>query len=197
MSTRGWAGRPPASPDEARERLMDAAIVCLQRWGLEKTGVGDIASEAGVTKPTIYAYFESRDELLQIALQRAGVKLGERILDEAQRFEDPGEQLVEAVIACLRLIPSEPGLAVNTQAQAEGFGVRGAFRAESLQIASDIIRELLRGRPDLLDDVEELAEVLIRWMLSLLIIEGPAARDENELRAFLQRRMVPGLGLSS
>ena len=28
---------------------MDAAIACLQRYGLEKTGVGDIASAAGVT----------------------------------------------------------------------------------------------------------------------------------------------------
>ena len=174
---------------------MDAAIACLQRWGLEKTGVADIASEAGVTKPTIYAYFESRDHLLQSALQRAGAKLGDRILDEAQRFDDPGEQLAEAVIVCLRLIPSEPGLAVNTRAEAEGFGVRGAFRSESLQVTSGIIRELFRGRPDLLEDVDELAEVLIRWMLSLLIVEGPVARDENELRAFLHRRMIPGLGL--
>ena len=87
-----WIARGSA-PDEARERLMDAAIVGLQRWGLEKTGVGDIASEADVTKPTIYAYFEGHDDLLQIALHRAGAKLGERIVDEPQRFEDPGEHV--------------------------------------------------------------------------------------------------------
>ena len=44
MPTRGWAGQPPTSTEQARERLMDAAIVCLQRYGLEKTGVGDIAA---------------------------------------------------------------------------------------------------------------------------------------------------------
>ena len=51
MATRGWSGQPPASNEEAQERLMDAAIACLQRYGLEKTGVGDIAAAAGVTKP--------------------------------------------------------------------------------------------------------------------------------------------------
>ena len=86
MATRGWSGQPPASGEQARNRLMDAAIACLQRYGLEKTGMADIASVAGVTKPTLYNYFESRDELLHSALARAGCALGERVIEHAQRF---------------------------------------------------------------------------------------------------------------
>ena len=39
------------------------------------------------------------------------------------------------------------------------------------------------------------AEILIRWMLSLLVIDGPTPRGEDELRSLLHRRMIPGLGL--
>ena len=56
---------------------------------------------------------------------------------------------------------------------------------------------LFTDRPDLLEDVDEVAEILIRWMLSLLVLDGPAPRDESELRSLLHRRMIPGLRLGA
>ena len=197
MPTRGWSGQPPANVDQARDRLMDAAVACLQRYGLEKTGVGDIAAAAGVTKPTIYSYFDSRDDLLLSALARAGAHLGERLLAHAQRFETPAEQVVEAVLFCLREIPNEPGLAVTSRSQTDGLGQRMALRPTGLAIARRVLGELFADRPALLEDLDEIAEILIRWMLSLLSLDGPAPRGEDELRALLHRRMVPGLGLGA
>ncbi len=197
MATRGWSGQPPTSSEQARERLMDAAIACLQRYGLEKTGMGDIASLAGVTKPTIYNYFASRDELLYSALARAGARLGERIVAHVKGLQSPADQLVEAVLFCLREIPNEPGLAVTSRSGSDGFGPRVALRPTSLALARSLLGELFADRPELLAEADELAEILIRWMLSLLTLEGPSPRDEPELRALLHRRMVPGLGLGS
>lgn len=197
MSTRGWSGQPPTSSDQARERLMDAAIACLQRYGLEKTGMGDIAAAAGVTKPTIYNYFTSRDTLLQSALGRAGRALAARLIEHARRFPAPADQLVEAVLFCLREIPNEPGLAVTSSSQVDGFGPRVALRPAGLEIARSVLAELFQHRPDLMDDLDEIAEILIRWMLSLLSLDGPAAREEDEIRALLHRRMIPGLHLGN
>jgi AcrR family transcriptional regulator len=176
---------------------MDAAIACLSRYGLEKTGVGDIASVAGVSKPTIYNYFASRDELLQSAIARAGRALGERLIEHTRHFPTPADQVVEAVLFCLREIPNEPGLAVTTRSQASGFGARVALRPASLSIARHVLGELFADRPDLRVDLDEVGEILIRWMLSLLVVDGPAPREESELRALLHRRMIPGLGLGS
>ena len=195
MATRGWSGQPPTDPEDARERLMDAAIACLQRYGLEKTGMADIASAAGVTRPTIYAYFTSRDDLLHSALTRAGIALGERLIEHAARFPTPADQVVEAVLFCLREIPNEPGLAVTSRSQADAFGARIALRPASLAIARNALCEIFKQRPELLEEVDEIAEVSIRWMLSLLSVDGPAARAEHELRDLLHRRMIPGLGL--
>jgi len=197
MATRGWSGNPPASEHEARERLMDAAIECLQRYGLDKTGVGDIAAAAGVTRPTIYAYFESRDVLLQSALMRAGAALSARILEHSRSLPSPADQVVEAVLFALREIPNEPGLAVSSRSQAEGFGARAVLRPASLEIARSVLGELFADRPELLEEVDEIAEVLIRWLLSLLSVAGPVPRDDSELRALLHRRMIPGLGLGA
>lgn len=197
MAPRGWSGQPPTNPEQARERLMDAALACLQRYGLEKTGMADIASAAGVTKPTLYGYFSSRDELLHSALARAGAALGERLVAHARCFPTPADQVVEAVLFCLREIPNEPGLAVTSRSSADGFGGRIALRPASLEIARRVLCELFAEHPQLIEDVDEIAEILIRWMLSLLTIEGPMPRGEHELRALLHRRMIPGLGLGA
>lgn len=58
------------SPDN-RQRLL---IVALQRFaaqGYDATGVQEIASEAGVTKPTLYHYFGSKVGLLRTLLQES------------------------------------------------------------------------------------------------------------------------------
>lgn len=192
---RGWSGNPPTDAGDARERLMDAALDCLQRYGLEKTALSDIAAAAGITKPTIYTYFSSRDELLQSALHRAGLALGERLIEHARRFEAPADQVVEAVLFALREIPNEPGLAVSSRSQVEGFGARAVLRPASLEIARHVLGAVFAEHPELLEDVDEVAEVLIRWLLSLLSVAGPEPRDEAELRSLLHRRMIPGLDL--
>jgi AcrR family transcriptional regulator len=45
------------SADEAERRLVDAALVCIGRWGLRKTSLDDIAREAGVSRATVYRLF--------------------------------------------------------------------------------------------------------------------------------------------
>lgn len=195
MATRGWSGQPPSSSEQARARLMDAAIACLQRYGLEKTGVADIAAAAGVTKPTVYSYFGSRDELLQSALARAGAALGHRIVDYAVSFERPADRMVEAILYCLREIPNEPGLAVTSRSNADGFGPRVALRESGLALTRQLVEELFADRTAVIEDLDEIAEILVRWMLSLLVVDGPQPRSEPELRALLHRRMIPGLGL--
>ena len=184
MSTRGWSGRPPKSPEDARARLMDAAVACLQRYGIEKTGLGDIASAAGVSTPTLYSYFESRDDLLRSALIREGEAVGARVVAHARRFASPADRIVEAMLLALREIPG----AVIEPVPSDGFGARLALRPASLAVARRMLDEVLE---EPLPDSAEVAEVLIRWLLSLLVYEGSKPREEAELRSLLHRRMIP------
>lgn len=64
-------GRPrdPAS-DEA---ILDAALALLERDGYDKMTVAGVAAEAGVTKPTVYLRYASKDDLVTAALARLRV----------------------------------------------------------------------------------------------------------------------------
>lgn len=69
-------------PEDAKELLKRAAERCVDRHGIHKTTMEDIAREAGVSRPSVYRYFEDRDELLlAVMAERSGA-----LIDRAHRF---------------------------------------------------------------------------------------------------------------
>jgi len=54
----------PTSADDARERILAAAERCIDRHGIRKTTMDDVASEVGLSRPNVYRYFADRDDLL-------------------------------------------------------------------------------------------------------------------------------------
>jgi AcrR family transcriptional regulator len=71
----GWQRRKRARPDE----ILEATTMAVRKRGCDKVRMADIANLAGITKGTIYLYFESKDALLNI------VKAG--CIQEALRTE--------------------------------------------------------------------------------------------------------------
>ncbi len=54
-----------AHKDLTRERILDAAIECLNDEELDQLTMEGVAAKAGVTKRTIYRHFATREELLK------------------------------------------------------------------------------------------------------------------------------------
>src|SRR6478672_2222756 len=77
-----WGDEVPADVDAARQRLLDAGEACIDRYGLAKTTVEDIATEAKVSRATIYRYFDNRDELVLAVVLRSLDRSRESELDE-------------------------------------------------------------------------------------------------------------------
>jgi len=61
--------RRPANPDKTqpstRERLLDCALTLFADKGYSATGTQEIIDAAGVTKPVLYHYFESKEALFR------------------------------------------------------------------------------------------------------------------------------------
>lgn len=84
--------------EEFRTRsICDAAMRAVARKGMKNVTVQDIADEAGVAKGTVYIYFNSRDEILQKAMEDATEQLMERLAvacKECRTFREILEQRV-------------------------------------------------------------------------------------------------------
>src|SRR5665213_2129623 len=70
-----WERRPEDRPQE----LLDAALTAFAKHGYRSTRLDDVAEAAGVTKGTIYHYFDTKEELLLGALEHYQALAFERI----------------------------------------------------------------------------------------------------------------------
>lgn len=177
-------------------KIVDAAVRCVKRWGIEKVSLNDIAKEAGVTRPTVYSYFENRDDVIRYALLQSAYAFAEKALKHIDKFESPAERTIEAVIFALKKLPKEPYLTLITNPELTGImNEHGLSTPEGQEILRNLFNIILNNTSKEAGELDEIAEITTRLMLSLLTIDGPKKRTEKQLRDFLQRRLLPALGL--
>ena len=87
-----------ANADEARQQILAAAERVIQRYGVPKTTMDDIAKETGVSRPTVYRYFGDRDALLRALIERRSRMLFERARTFILSHDTFAEQLVEGLV---------------------------------------------------------------------------------------------------
>jgi AcrR family transcriptional regulator len=81
-------------PRAVREQqMLDAAVVVFSRRGYHAASVDEIAELAGISKPMVYAYLGTKEELFIAVLHREGARLMEAIAAAVGRDLGPDEQL--------------------------------------------------------------------------------------------------------
>src|SRR5277367_1362211 len=88
----------PTSADEARERILAAAERCIDRHGIRKTTMDDVACEVGLSRPSVYRYFTDRDDLLVELITGHARALLDRARKSISRQSDLPDQIVETVL---------------------------------------------------------------------------------------------------
>lgn len=51
--------------EEKRAKIVTAATTLFSRYGFKRTSIDQLAAEAGVAKPTVYAYFKDKDAVFE------------------------------------------------------------------------------------------------------------------------------------
>ena len=196
MGHHGWGGRPPASDAEARQRIVDATARCIDRHGVSKTTLSDVASELGVTRQTVYRHFDRISDIIGEVAAQGAESFVDRLIAHLQGIADPGEAVVEGMVFCVRTIPTEPRLSLLLQiGDSSAFG-RGATTKETIAYGAEMLKRYpvdwsAAGIGE--DDLNGLAEVIMRLLTSLLQHPGEQAPDEAHLRALLERWLLPAL----
>jgi len=81
-------------PRAVREQqMLDAAVKVFSRRGFHAAAMDEIAEEAGISKPMVYAYLGSKEELFVACLHREGTRLVEAIAEAVGPDLPADEQL--------------------------------------------------------------------------------------------------------
>lgn len=80
----------------ARDRIIRAAITCIERDGLDATGIREIAREAQVNSAAISYYFRSKDKLLALAIEQTLDQAFGNVLVDFDRVRAEGAGVREA-----------------------------------------------------------------------------------------------------
>lgn len=196
MRTHGWRGDPPTSDQEARQRIVDAAARCIDRYGARKTGLSDVADELGVTRATIYRYFRNIEEVLKATSLAAAGDFAARIKDHVADIDQPTEALVELVAHVIERLPREPyvGLLITTGATAS-LGIE-LLSPTAIRLTADLLRELKIDWRELGytgDALDGLAEYLLRLLHSYIPDPRTPHSHDGDPRPFLRRWLIPAI----
>ncbi|HEY5337862.1 MAG TPA: TetR/AcrR family transcriptional regulator [Rhizomicrobium sp.] len=92
-----WKRRKTARPQE----ILDAALACFAERGFAATRMEDLAERAGVTKGTIYLYFENKDGVFKALVRESiGVELAQ-VVQSIRAFEGSSRDLLRNILGVL------------------------------------------------------------------------------------------------
>jgi len=181
-----------------REQIITAADSCFRRFGLQRTTMDDIAEEAGVSRKTVYNYFDNRETLIGEVVSREASRVAADARDALKPSEDPGELIVNAELALLDAARTSPY--VSTLLAPDAVGLTGGVVDRS-HLVREVqgaywrpILEPLRQRGWLrTDDLDELVEWLTFFHFVLVARPSTFGGDERRTAEMLERYLVPAV----
>lgn len=88
-------GSSQADKAASHDRIVNIAAARMRRNGISGVGVAELMQEAGLTHGGFYRHFESRDDLVGAAVERALAQGSERTVDTAGQG---GRRAFEAIV---------------------------------------------------------------------------------------------------
>lgn len=136
-------GRPKASGNErpTKEIILQTATGLFLRDGFQKVSVDDIAKEAGMTKATVYYYFETKAELFKETMVGLMKRIRERIIKLLKTNEPLYDRLHAVMLAHLK--------ATNT------FDLEGFMRESRSSLSIEQIQEMKIAEENMFDSIEQ------------------------------------------
>ncbi len=97
--------------DELGERILDAAVEAASIHGITRLSVADVAKRAGLSRPTLYKRYPSKQALVSAAIVREAARVIEavqRAVDAVDRSEGGKGALIAGIGTALRLLRDHP-----------------------------------------------------------------------------------------
>jgi TetR/AcrR family transcriptional repressor of nem operon len=149
-------GSSRADKRRHHDQIVGVAASRFREDGIDRVGVADLMHDAGLTHGGFYRHFESRDELVAEAVERALHDGGQAMAAVAEAPDDPLAAVIDAYLSTLHRDNLASSCAVTT-------------------LAADVARSSPRARAAYTRQVGSYIELLARLLPSMPADRGRAA----------------------
>ena len=189
------------SAETPRERILAAAVRCAARNGVQRFSLEDVATEAALSRATIYRQFPGgRDQLVQEAATWEVARFWARVAVGIEAEATLEDRLTVGIVTGAELIRRSPIMA--NLGEDEVAELATALRP-SEPLVHEVIRSYLRnlleredqaGRLRAGTDLSEAADYLTRMVLSVLSAPvGHDLTDATAVRELVRTQFVGGI----
>lgn len=185
--------------DTARGQILAAADGAVERFGIAKTTIDDVARETGVSRPTIYRYFRDRDTLITALIEARA----HRLFDDTRAYvadrDSFADQVVDGLLYLVDRGRRDPAIRMLVSLEHAG---RGATLDGSSELAARLTYEMwaplletARERGEIREGITD-AEIckwitLMELMLAGRMDFGDPLGEGN--RSLLAKLLLPGI----
>ncbi len=195
MRSNDWGGNPPENVEQAKQKILNGAITCVERYGLSKTNIKRVAEEVGVTRQTVYRYFSSSDELLTAVSFFVGGGLMQKMIAHIGKFTSFEDKLIESVLFLVKTIPSDTYLNQYFSLSTDySSNIEMVFSSSSLEYAYQAVKSMYSLEPISKQEaawLRGLSEHALRLVLALIITPTQSIRTRRSMRRYLDQWVRP------
>lgn len=196
MAGRGWGGLPPASEDEARQRILEATAACVRRLGASSTTVQAVADELGITRRTMYRYHSSVEDLFSAVGLAALQDFRKRVDEATAGLSDAVSLVVESLAFAIEVVPGEPLLHLLVDAGRDDLYGAMMMSPEVITLCRESVLDERLDWAVLGYDTEaldELVAMMLRLFHSFVFVPQDPPLRGQELRLWLRRWLGPSI----
>jgi AcrR family transcriptional regulator len=175
-----------------RDRILESAFSAVATHGLSRLTVDDVARLAGLSRQTVYRYFDSKDALIQALVYREEEAFIEGVRAAHARHDRLEDAMREAILYCLTAAREHPLLDRLLASEADALvPVLTTHGGGLLARARAVIEELATGWGLRSELVHRSADVSVRAMVSYVLT--PSEDDPEDIAGELARILVSAL----
>lgn len=132
--------------DQKREEILDAAMLCLARYGIVKSTMDDIARVMGLKKASLYYYYKNKEAIFCDAMDREAKRFFSIVGERIRNVKTSADKIRILVKTLSELFRSKAELLeVNVQALVESHqllhNMKSQMRKRDVDFLAQIIKE--------------------------------------------------------
>jgi AcrR family transcriptional regulator len=146
-------------------QMLDAALAAFAEHGFHDASMDDIAARADVSKPMIYAYLGSKEELFVTCVHREGTRLMEAIVEVVDPVLTPNDQMWSGMRAFFAFVAGnvDSWTVLHRRAPAAFADEYALMRARMVEVVDGLLHRAVLGHggADRPDEIATLAFALV------------------------------------